>query len=213
MKKWQPILLASATIFAVAESPVNATTIFTDRSLFLAAAGTIQTETFNSYSTNISLEGTTLDTGLLTVDGTASTFLSIDALTGSYSPGDGTSYLLGLGFTGESIMFTFNSPIKSFGLDMYAVNDEIERSRIIINGITYTLPTVATLVASFFGIVSDDEFSSVQLLAVAGEQAGYDNVTFGSPSPVPIPAALPLLAAGLGAMGFMGWRRKRKAAG
>jgi hypothetical protein len=30
-------------------------------------------------------------------------------------------------------------------------------------------------------------------------------------SPVPIPAALPLLAAGLSAMGFMGWRRKRKA--
>jgi hypothetical protein len=31
-------------------------------------------------------------------------------------------------------------------------------------------------------------------------------------SPVPIPAALPLLASGLGALGFVGWRRKRKAA-
>jgi len=31
-------------------------------------------------------------------------------------------------------------------------------------------------------------------------------------SPVPLPAALPLFAAGLGAMGFMGWRRKRRAA-
>lgn len=30
-------------------------------------------------------------------------------------------------------------------------------------------------------------------------------------SEVPLPAALPLLAAGLGAMGFMGWRRKRNA--
>lgn len=29
---------------------------------------------------------------------------------------------------------------------------------------------------------------------------------------VPLPAALPLFAAGLGAMGFMGWRRKHKAA-
>lgn len=29
---------------------------------------------------------------------------------------------------------------------------------------------------------------------------------------VPIPAALPLFAAGLGAMGFMGWRRRRRAA-
>jgi hypothetical protein len=31
-----------------------------------------------------------------------------------------------------------------------------------------------------------------------------------SPSAVPIPAALPLFAAGLSAMGFMGWRRKRR---
>ena len=29
-------------------------------------------------------------------------------------------------------------------------------------------------------------------------------------NPVPIPAALPLLASGLGALGFIGWRRKRK---
>ncbi|HUQ35977.1 MAG TPA: hypothetical protein VM144_06315 [Aestuariivirga sp.] len=32
------------------------------------------------------------------------------------------------------------------------------------------------------------------------------------PATVPIPAALPLLAAGISAMGFMGWRRKRKSA-
>jgi hypothetical protein len=32
------------------------------------------------------------------------------------------------------------------------------------------------------------------------------------PAVVPIPAALPLLAAGLSAMGFVGWRRKRKSA-
>jgi hypothetical protein len=36
-------------------------------------------------------------------------------------------------------------------------------------------------------------------------------VDFAAP-PVPLPAALPLLAAGLGVMGFMGWRRKQRAA-
>ena len=32
-----------------------------------------------------------------------------------------------------------------------------------------------------------------------------------TPAPVPLPAALPLFATGLGALGLLGWRRKRKA--
>jgi hypothetical protein len=31
-------------------------------------------------------------------------------------------------------------------------------------------------------------------------------------APVPLPAALPLFAAGLGVLGLLGWRRKRRAA-
>ena len=33
-----------------------------------------------------------------------------------------------------------------------------------------------------------------------------------APPPVPLPAAFPLLAAGLGALGFSGWRKRRNAA-
>lgn len=36
-----------------------------------------------------------------------------------------------------------------------------------------------------------------------------DATTLGMTAPVPVPAALPLLASGLGLMGFAGWRRKR----
>jgi PEP-CTERM motif-containing protein len=32
-----------------------------------------------------------------------------------------------------------------------------------------------------------------------------------APSPVPLPSALPLFATGLGVLGLLGWRRKRKA--
>jgi hypothetical protein len=32
------------------------------------------------------------------------------------------------------------------------------------------------------------------------------------PSETPLPAALPLFAGGLGALGLLGWRRKKKAA-
>jgi uncharacterized protein (TIGR03118 family) len=34
---------------------------------------------------------------------------------------------------------------------------------------------------------------------------------FGAIDPVPLPAALPLFATGIGALGLLGWRRKRKA--
>lgn len=46
--------------------------------------------------------------------------------------------------------------------------------------------------------------------------SSYPNITqlaqveFGSSSAVPVPAALPLFASGLGLLGFAGWRRRRK---
>ncbi|MEM1045869.1 MAG: PEP-CTERM sorting domain-containing protein [Pseudomonadota bacterium] len=47
-----------------------------------------------------------------------------------------------------------------------------------------------------------------------GIVTGFSTVVSGAAivSPVPLPAALPLLAGGLGLIGLMGWRRKRRAA-
>lgn len=39
-----------------------------------------------------------------------------------------------------------------------------------------------------------------------------DNASLSTPDAVPVPAALPLFMGGLGVMGLLGWRRKRKAA-
>ena len=39
-----------------------------------------------------------------------------------------------------------------------------------------------------------------------------EQTSIGGPSPVPLPAALPLFGTGLGIMGFIGWRRKRRMA-
>ena len=61
--------------------------------------------------------------------------------------------------------------------------------------------------------------SDVALLtAVAGESnqtLAYDFNILGTPlgvdpSPTPLPGSLPLFAAGLGAMGLLGWRSKRR---
>ena len=60
-------------------------------------------------------------------------------------------------------------------------------------------------------------FTSTSLIFLATEGdlapgAVISGIFQTAPSAVPIPAALPLLAAGISAMGFMGWRRKRKSA-
>jgi hypothetical protein len=45
---------------------------------------------------------------------------------------------------------------------------------------------------------------------VNGELADID---IGTPPATPLPAALPLFGTGLGVLGLLGWRRKRKASG
>jgi hypothetical protein len=54
------------------------------------------------------------------------------------------------------------------------------------------------------GDTTDSGGNGIDLLVYAGSIPG--------PSTVPLPAALPLFATGLGALGLLGWRRKRKAA-
>jgi hypothetical protein len=53
-------------------------------------------------------------------------------------------------------------------------------------------------------IIASEGFSLVNHLAVSG-------LAEVPPSETPLPAALPLFATGLGALGLLGWRRKRKA--
>jgi hypothetical protein len=65
-----------------------------------------------------------------------------------------------------------------------------------------------------FGVtnVNDAEFDSGLAFTGISVCTGDACNPIAPPSNVPLPAALPLFATGLGALGLLGWRRKRKAA-
>jgi hypothetical protein len=73
------------------------------------------------------------------------------------------------------------------------------------------------LLAAFGTVTSTSVFALHQFVDVSttgglltwGSSSNVD-FSVGTASAVPVPAALPLLASGLGALGFAGWQRKRK---
>jgi len=63
------------------------------------------------------------------------------------------------------------------------------------------------------GLTCGNYTGSNAVYAAGYSETGTDSVWFAqvqNVSPTPLPAALPLLAGGLGALGLLGWRRKRK---
>ena len=80
-------------------------------------------------------------------------------------------------------------------------------------------PDTGTFNSDPFGIFAVSSFGTFRLnISLTTFWFGADRIGGGgtitsiSPSPVPLPAALPLLASALGFFGFFGWRRKRLAA-
>ena len=59
---------------------------------------------------------------------------------------------------------------------------------------------------------SDGFFDSFGFGPTVNDIGFLDNYSVSTPDTTPLPAALPLFATGLGGLGLLGWRRKRKAA-
>ncbi len=88
---------------------------------------------------------------------------------------------------------------------------------LMASGCSYTpssCPYASGVVAASFAIFSNDS-----TIIASADWGWYDVWIAGclpaacavpSPSATPLPAALPLFATGLGAMGLLGWRRKRR---
>lgn len=66
---------------------------------------------------------------------------------------------------------------------------------------------------STYALLGADQLQGIWIgEGLSGGDTGADSLTVNSLTITPIPAALPLFATGLGGLGFLGWRRKKKAA-
>jgi len=106
---------------------------------------------------------------------------------------------------------------RGAGFDIDGLNTFTVNAAGLLTGVDFSI-SILTSQVSFFNlslyidatIPADSVFS----LYNDGTDTGIstDLATFTPASTTPLPAALPLFATGLGALGLLGWRRKRKGA-
>ncbi|MGZ5835324.1 MAG: PEP-CTERM sorting domain-containing protein [Xanthobacteraceae bacterium] len=102
---------------------------------------------------------------------------------------------------GPSGTYTFNTTVGavfslSLGLQIFADSSILSTSNTADYSNTARLFIDFTEAGAFFNADSGHNYISAAI----------------EPSATPVPAALPLFATGLGALGFLGWRRKKKTA-
>jgi len=132
--------------------------------------------------------------------------------------GVGTGNTKWVGFPDGSATIVFANPTHAFGfwitgVEAAAFGTSISVTGIDVDGTVFgILPQLnAAGGASFFGLWDTSPFFAIAISSASfGDAWGIDNVSF-EIAQTPIPAALPLFATGLGALGLLGWRRKRKA--
>ena len=118
----------------------------------------------------------------------------------------------GLCGTGTSLAAPISVPLGGATENSFNVS-----SGVLVSG--GFLDTFLTSAASEFDVLSlqliigEPTVADFGILSVGGNFCGICDSATGllTTTPTPVPAALPLFATGLGALGLFGWRRKRKA--
>jgi len=77
-------------------------------------------------------------------------------------------------------------------------------------GLSFHTPDASDLVGYAGGPITGGQTTEVINLGVQDIDSGLTGTFAAATSATPLPAALPLFATGLGALGLFGWRRKRK---
>ena len=211
--------LLAATLLTLTAAAAQASLItYTNKAAFLAAAGSLSTETFSSASVGTStanysgsFNGFTLSSvangdksGIATGTIAGADNISIpSSFTGQNFYGWGNSN----GGAGPTTTFTFTSGITAFGFDWFNT-DMSDRYSVTVNSQSTVVFNYAS--SGFFGVIDTAGFTSatIQTANYGGylSTMGLDNVLTSNNS-VPEPTSAALIALGLAGLGM---RRRRK---
>jgi hypothetical protein len=121
----------------------------------------------------------------------------------------------GLNTATGTMTFQFSTPVSAVGgllnwalccgpadIAIYNSSSQLIQDVVLYNG-SSNLQTPN----SFYGF--SDNTNDIAYFILRGDYIGITDLTVSAATP--LPAALPLFATGLGGLGLLGWRRKRKA--
>ncbi len=205
-------LLVSTLAFSSSAHAISFTT-FTNEAAFRAAAGSLSTETFNSFSVDTSFNngGTVNLTDFsLTGIGNSGAGNKIDVPPIDFAAQfniDGTPAIRGQTNSTVGFNTTFNSPITAFGGTFNNISDlGITQLRVGTDTVG-NIPT--SLVPIFFGFIADGNFTTVTFASANATNDGFgaDNFLYGSDTATAVPFEFdPSL--GLGVLGGLWAVRK-----
>ena len=185
-------LCAALAAGAAGAAPI----LFPDRASFRAATGDTTFEDVNGFTADVPGP---FDVGPFSVAATG--LWAADNGIEAYDPRpndinrlnrnvDGTTYL-SLDVDRTLVTFSFDAPIRAIAWDQTSTANNVS---ITVGGDTVNLGN-----ARFFGLVAAEPFDTFVLSGIDGA-FGLDNIEFETVAAVPVPAALSLLLAGLGAV-------------
>ena len=208
------ICAACLLLLAVRPGPANAaTTAFTSGTAYFAAAGPQTSQDFNSPLSSTATSVTYPDL--------------LYACSGSpfCTTSDGNGGLAVFVSSPGLAIFTFNSPIKSFGIFIAGLGTLSPGSTTLTitnsNGFSADLftnfsdPTCAHCTfdstALFGGLISTQSFTTVIFQGTeVGDGISFDNLSYGhTPGAVPEPSTWAMMLLGFAGLGFMAYRRTK----
>ncbi|GAA0466145.1 hypothetical protein GCM10009096_03510 [Parasphingorhabdus litoris] len=201
-------LLAGSAFALLSAVPAQAAeVIFTDRTAFNAAAGAGLT--FESFETAQS--GATVNyPGFSVTESGGANFITHTSINSFFTSAtsDGANSIW-FDDNGNSLAtFVFDAPITAFGFDVAAA----AAGTMTFSGGAAGSFALGADTPTFFGVISDTAFTTLQFDMSGGPEVGFDALSFGiaNAGAVPEPATWAFMIFGFGAIGGA-MRRQRKA--